>query len=98
MTFEHTFSVEPKEHTYFALTYPFSYSDCQNLLKLYEISMFDIGKIYFKRELLIYTLENRRVDLITISSYDKITNKREELITNLFPLSSPEDRPFMFNH
>lgn len=41
--------------------------------------------IYFHRELLTYTLESRRVDLITISSHHGITKLREPRLPNLFP-------------
>lgn len=41
--------------------------------------------IYYHRELLIRSYEGRRVDLLTISSFHGITDKREERIQSLFP-------------
>lgn len=42
-------------------------------------------EIYYHRELLIRSYEGRRVDLLTISSFHGITEKREERINSLFP-------------
>jgi hypothetical protein len=41
--------------------------------------------IYYYRELLINSYEQRRVDLLTISSFDGIEDEREERLRNLFP-------------
>lgn len=41
--------------------------------------------IYYYRELLINSYEQRRVDLLTISSFEGIDEEREERIRNLFP-------------
>ena len=43
------------------------------------------GMIYFHRELLCYSLEKRRVELLTISSYAGISNSREDKLHGLFP-------------
>ncbi|GAB0098302.1 cytosolic carboxypeptidase-like protein 5 [Sergentomyia squamirostris] len=43
------------------------------------------SEIYFYRELLTYSVEKRRVDLITISSYHGICDDREQRLENLFP-------------
>ena len=41
--------------------------------------------IYYYRELLITSYEQRRIDLITITSFHGIEDKREERLKNLFP-------------
>lgn len=41
--------------------------------------------IYYYRELLITSYEQRRIDLVTISSFHGIEDKREERLKNLFP-------------
>ncbi|KAG5678270.1 hypothetical protein PVAND_007960 [Polypedilum vanderplanki] len=41
--------------------------------------------IYYYRELLINSYEHRRVDLLTITSFDGIEEDREERLRNLFP-------------
>ena len=94
MTFSHQFTGGT---TYFALTYPFSYSDGQGLLEQYEKKLTGSTSIYFKRELLGYSIEKRRVDLITISSFDGIEATKEETIPELFPSeNAAEDRPNTF--
>lgn len=41
--------------------------------------------IYYHRELIINSYEERRVDLVTITSFHGIEDKREERLKNLFP-------------
>lgn len=41
--------------------------------------------IYYYRELLINSYEQRRIDLVTITSFHGIEDKREERLKNLFP-------------
>ena len=94
LSFEHRFDTDPKEVTYFALTYPFSYSDCQNLLNKYEKSFANHPKIYFHRELLVKSLQGRRVDLITITSKENQMKDEEDSIPYLFPEGKP--RPLRF--
>lgn len=51
--------------------------------------------IYFYRELLVNSVEQRRVDLLTISSFEGIEEEREERIKNLFPdLATPRCHKF----
>lgn len=86
--------------TYFAFTYPFSYNEIQQLLTNYD-NRFPNGTagakddIYYTRECLCYSLEGRRVDLITVSSYHNISNEREVRLKNLFPIENTL-RPFRF--
>ncbi|XP_047098849.1 cytosolic carboxypeptidase-like protein 5 [Schistocerca piceifrons] len=90
--------------TYFAFTYPYSYTDLQNMLcsldtkfKLSEESTpkLNLDDIYYHRECVCYSLERRRIDLITISSYHNISLEREPRLRHLFPeINVP--RPFKF--
>lgn len=43
--------------------------------------------IYFTREILTYSLEKRPIELLTITDYNNITDKREPTIKYLFPNS-----------
>ena len=43
------------------------------------------NEIYYHRELLIHSLEKRRVELLTITSFHGIQENREERLSNLFP-------------
>lgn len=89
-----------KAVTYFAFTYPFSYTDLQNYLKRIDARM---GKrsvmctddIYYHRECAIKSLEDRRLDVLTISSYHNISMEREDRLINMFPEKN-EERPYKF--
>lgn len=43
------------------------------------------NEIYYCRELLTYSVERRRIDLLTITSYHGISAEREERLEGLFP-------------
>lgn len=43
------------------------------------------NEIYYHRELLIRSVEGRRIDLLTITSFGGIQEDREERIPNIFP-------------
>lgn len=51
--------------------------------------------IYYHRECAIKSLEGRRLDILTITSYHNITNEKEERLKELFPIDI-EDRPYKF--
>ncbi|XP_024080503.1 cytosolic carboxypeptidase-like protein 5 isoform X2 [Cimex lectularius] len=99
LSFKHKLGETEKTTTFFAFTYPFSYSDLQSFLcsldfmyrmKNETSTHTKVDDIYYHRELLCYTLEKRRVDLITISSHHNISTQREPRFEHLFPdLSTP---------
>jgi hypothetical protein len=83
-----------QDKIYFCFTYPYTYDMVQQDL----IESIDnrsppsnSDDIYCMRELLTYSLDGRRVDLVTITSNDGMHNKgeREDLLPGLFPTSSP---------
>ena len=90
---------DPKAITYLAFTYPYSYKELQSYLgKLekrfcsQEMNVEDIRNqnpsyVYFHRDNLCYSLQNRRIDLITISGSSGILEERESELTNLYPPS-----------
>lgn len=88
---------------YFAFTYPYSYAELQTSLIsmdnrfLTRPSPPSFDDIYYVRECVCKSLENRRVDLITISSYYNITTEREARLQHLFPEENVH-RPFKFNN
>ena len=43
------------------------------------------SNLYIHRETLYYSLEGRKIELVTISSKDGIQQEREELIDGVFP-------------
>ncbi|XP_014276546.1 cytosolic carboxypeptidase-like protein 5 isoform X2 [Halyomorpha halys] len=97
VSFVYRFGDTRLQTVYFAFTYPYTYTDLLNhLAALENHSKTKLGHgdnnsepkqddIYFHRELLTYSLESRRVDLITISSHHGITKLREPRLPNLFP-------------
>lgn len=85
---------------YIAFTYPYSFADLQTHLmsidhKYLKLTPESKDDIYYVRELLCLSLEGRRVDLITISSYHNISTEREIRLKNLFP-DEKTPRPFRF--
>eukprot|EP00055_Hartaetosiga_balthica_P018248 m.131213 g.131213 ORF g.131213 m.131213 type:complete len:884 (+) comp9476_c1_seq6:34-2685(+) len=87
----------------FAFCYPFSYDDLQHQLSSWESHFSperDLrrGDIYFHREVVCKSVQNRNVDLITISSWDaEQAVTRAPRIKPLFPVLSPTcTRPFTF--
>jgi hypothetical protein len=95
IVFRHTFEYN-NETTYFAFTFPFSYTDCQTMLEELDIKYDNHSKIYYHRELLTNSIEGRKIDLITISSFKDITDTREQTIPKLFPDNQP--RPLQFTN
>eukprot|EP00941_MAST-03F_sp_MAST-3F-sp1_P003593 g3593.t1 len=101
---------------YLAFCFPYSFATIQRNLKKAEKFVLDNNRIhpriYYHRELLVYSLQGRRVDLITITSDDsRKGNLREPGIDGLFssctnPVQSNDsntnstftsnERPFQF--
>ena len=83
LNFEHTFT-QRGDFAEFAFCYPYTYNDCQK--KLEEIEKKSSKTIYVHRELLCWSLDKRRIDLVTITSPTNLTKDEEPL-----PCSRPED-------
>ncbi len=94
MRFEHLFDHGPSETAFFALTFPFSYSDCQSMLDEYEKTLANDPHIYFHRELLATSLEGRRLDLLTITSKTEQLDTSEDTIPGLFPEGKSRPKRF----
>lgn len=107
---------EPNTTTYVAFTYPYTYKDLQSFLgrlekrhgsnaeKSYEaLSKCSPNSIYFHRENVCYSLEKRRIDLLTITGLNGLLPEREEKLDKLFPEHGTSNdkgrqvsRPFKF--
>lgn len=98
VTFDFAFNnLSSDEKIYFAFSYPFSYEENQNYLSFLQKRFLFDSEIYFHRETLIHSPENRNIDLITISSHEGKLNERESPIKeSLFPNSKTEKRAFKF--
>ena len=85
MFFEHLFECKPEEKTYFALTYPFSYKDCQSNIDIYEKAYKNHSTIYLHIELLTKSIEKRRIDLFPITKHEYESSTIEDPLPSLFP-------------
>eukprot|EP01038_Epipyxis_sp_PR26KG_P006054 gene6054-8335_t len=85
---------------YFAFTYPYTYSMLQSELSqcidkhINDFNNPNKDSLFVQRELLIESLDRRRVDLITITSIDGVSNEKEPMLVGLFPnCRDPSTRP-----
>ena len=81
LQFQHMFGYASTETTYFAFSYPFSYEESTEMLDLMEEKLTrpeHQSSIYFHREVLYYSLEGRKMEIVTISSQDGITDAFED--------------------
>ncbi|KAF5276856.1 hypothetical protein FQA39_LY06407 [Lamprigera yunnana] len=99
-----TFKYKTPDNTdsivYFAFTYPYSYLELMNMLinidnRFLSKEVMSKNDIYYVREVVCFSLEGRRVELLTISSYHNISTEREIRLKNLFP-ELHVSRPFKF--
>ena len=90
---ELSFSQTISKTTFFAFTYPWSCSE--NRILLNEVKRTCEAKgIYMHEENLIYSLERRKCEILTISSMSGILLDREKNILSLYPDSGERARGF----
>lgn len=99
------FSTMPHETTYFAFSYPWSYEESQ--AKMDELEQRFAAQppernLYFHRETVYYSIEGRKMEVMTISSRDGISDEREEAPADaegLYPEAEndPSRRPYRFD-
>ncbi|XP_071598412.1 cytosolic carboxypeptidase-like protein 5 isoform X2 [Heliangelus exortis] len=104
LSFVHRFLEHHGATTYFAFCYPFSYTDCQEMLAQLDRRFQDcqhmspsspLDSVYYHRELLCHSLDKLRVDLVTVTSCHGMLEKREPRLDKLFPdTSTPRPRRF----
>ncbi|XP_051780968.1 cytosolic carboxypeptidase-like protein 5 isoform X2 [Erpetoichthys calabaricus] len=104
LSFTHRFVEARGATTYFAFCYPFSYTECQDMLlrldqKFAESTLLTPSSspdsIYYHRELLCYSLDGHNVDLITVTSCHGMMEEREPRLEKLFP-DNYTPRPHQF--
>ncbi|NWR46818.1 CBPC5 protein, partial [Regulus satrapa] len=104
LSFVHRFLEHRGATTYFAFCYPFSYTECQDMLAQLDGRFQDcrhmspsspLDSVYYHRELLCHSLDKLRVDLLTITSCHGMQEKREPRLDKLFPDTSTP-RPHRF--
>jgi hypothetical protein len=96
LTFKHTVETDEKE-VYLAWIQPWSYQEDQDLLASFQEKYKNDPEIYFNRELLCLSKEERRVELITISSHLGKLDKRERVLPQLFPQASANARSNVYS-
>lgn len=94
LSFTYRFPDQRNGVCYFAFCYPYSYSECQAKLEELDRNFISCQQmtpsspkdaIYYHRELLCYSLDNLRVDLLTVTSVKGMMDSREEWLPGLFP-------------
>jgi hypothetical protein len=80
--------------TQFAFCYPWSYTKNESFLESLEKQFRSKKDIYYHREPLIRSKDHRKLELITISSFEGITATREPMLKGLF--NGAKKRPFIF--
>lgn len=99
------FSNLNNETTFFAFSLPFSYEENQQQIDDIE-TLFKtanpVHNLYFHRETVYYSAEGRKMEMMTISSNDGITDQREAVPSQnndykgIFPEAASKGRPFLF--
>lgn len=104
LSFHHRFLEARGTTTYFAFCYPFSYTECQDLLLQLDQKFANsvhlnlnspLDSVYYHREALCRSLDGRRIDLITVTSCHGMMEEREPRLDKLFP-ESHTPRPHRF--
>lgn len=78
MSFTHNFNYASTETTYFAFTYPYSYEESFEHMDRIEALVMKpeyAQDFYFHREVLFYSREGRKMEIVTISSRDGLTDE-----------------------
>ena len=74
--------VFPKaSEVYFAYSYPWSYDDCEKMLRNVYKDTKNMKNVYYKDEIAIRTVEGRSVHLLTVSSHDDKMDGREDKLS-----------------
>lgn len=96
LSFKFTMPSEENSTVYFAFCYPYSYSDLQRELDTLE-ARFSAkeGNIYFGRELLCHSLDQRRVDLVTVTRNGD-ENRRDKPVVFVSARVHPGETPSSF--
>ncbi|XP_015250469.1 PREDICTED: cytosolic carboxypeptidase-like protein 5 isoform X1 [Cyprinodon variegatus] len=90
--------------TFFSFSYPFSYTECQEMLQQLDQSYPNAaqlspssppGTVYYHRELLCNSLDGNRVDLLTVTNCSGMQDEREACLPKLFP-DTNTPRPHRF--
>ncbi|XP_067121119.1 cytosolic carboxypeptidase-like protein 5 isoform X2 [Centruroides vittatus] len=103
LTFCHKLPSDSNATIYFAFTFPFTYSECQDMLNTIDKNYLSGAyktensedDIYYYRELVCNSLDGHRIDLLTITSQHGKTDELESTLPHLF-LDSSQPRCHKF--
>ncbi|XP_069371730.1 cytosolic carboxypeptidase-like protein 5 isoform X3 [Paralichthys olivaceus] len=104
LSFTHRLSEVRGATTYFSFCFPFSYTECQEMLQQLDESYPNAvqlnpnsapGSVYYHRELLCQSLDGNRVDLLTVTNCSGMQEEREPRLSKLFP-DTNTPRPHRF--
>jgi len=105
VTFEYKFTPQDTEGpVFFAFSFPYTYTKCEEYFTRLEKEYSNDPDIYYKRELLTYSLEGRNIDLVTITAHDPsiFTNhscpELEPHLEGLFPSQTLNESPSLANN
>lgn len=93
MQFAHVFKNEGE--TRFAFSYPFGYGESLEKYKEIVERFKESKSVYVCHETVVHSIEGRKMQLLTVSSFKGVTNEREDVIPDLFPEHSKAmQRPY----
>ncbi|XP_041831149.1 cytosolic carboxypeptidase-like protein 5 isoform X2 [Melanotaenia boesemani] len=104
LSFTHRLLVVRGATTYFSFCFPFSYTECQEMLQQLDESYSSAAQlspssapstVYYHRELLCHSLDGNRVDLLTVTNCSGMRDEREARLPKLFP-DTDTPRPHRF--
>lgn len=104
LSFTHRLLVVRGATTYFSFCFPFSYTECQEMLQQLDESYPSAAQlspssapstVYYHRELLCRSLDGNRVDLLTVTNCSGMQDEREARLPKLFP-DTDTPRPHRF--
>ncbi|XP_037541026.1 cytosolic carboxypeptidase-like protein 5 [Nematolebias whitei] len=105
LTFTHRLLEVRGATTYFSFCFPFSYTECQEMLQQLDESYPNAvhlspssasSTVYYHRELLCHSLDGKRVDLLTVTNCSGMKDEREARLPKLFP-DTNTPRPHRFS-
>lgn len=100
LKWQYSVSKSADDITYFAYSYPYSFTEITKKLDEMQVKMINRKNVYFHRETIAFSREGRKQEMVTVSSQDGLNEdgEHEEYIPGLFPEYSgnPEDRPLRF--
>nr|XP_057927134.1 cytosolic carboxypeptidase-like protein 5 isoform X1 [Doryrhamphus excisus]XP_057927142.1 cytosolic carboxypeptidase-like protein 5 isoform X1 [Doryrhamphus excisus] len=104
LSFTHRLADVRGATTFFSFCFPFSYTECQEMLQRLDNSYqhgaelgtgSPPGSVYYHRELLCRSLDGNRVDLLTVTNCSGMQDEREPRLPQLFP-DADTQRPHRF--